>query len=305
MIPTMKSFCSMLTLAFTLLFSNCNKKRTFTLQGEIGNGFHSILTLELNGDNASGQLVYLHDNTSLDVNGSIKNSVLTLYEYNASKKISGVFVGTFDNYSYDGSWSHPKGKSNALFKFQVLDHNKTKEPATSADSNQKEKDRIKQTYAEWVQKQVRSGKYWTEKQWNKAFEPYQGDSEGDFEQFLERCLDALPEKMDEVHYGDINGDNILDAWAYIVPIYCMPGTWQNGIRHLPMFFMSNPNNSYSVILEPEKIGAEVGTFGTVDTIVNGVIMYEGRDYGDDDARCCPSKTWKVKFRYKDGNFKKI
>jgi hypothetical protein len=284
---------------FSILLIGCTTKKTYILNGVIGKGMQSILTLDVNGNKVSGKFYYPQNKKSINISGELKNGALNLSEFDSNNDISGYFVGSFDHNKYEGRWTDPKGKSSATFKYSILNPNINLKD--EINSKPKSDDKIVLAYQNWVYQMVKSGEYCYEKEWNENKErhekegnPYYG---GDGK-------DALPDDIGYLKYGDINGDKKIDAWADVYPIYDMAGTWSITMSGIHLFFISNSQGSYDVIDEPEII--ESGAKGGVDTILpNGIIIYEGRDYSGDDARCCPSDTWKTRYRYQNKQFVRI
>jgi hypothetical protein len=285
---------------YILIFSiGCSTKKTYILDGEIENSTRSILTVDVYGKKVTGKLYYPQTQKTIKISGELKNSNLNLSEIDDNNHISGYFIGTFDQNKYEGRWTAPKGESSAKFKYIILDS--TSNLNNKIKATPKSDDKILLAYQNWVFQMVRSGEYCYEKEWHANREKHEKEGEsyngGDGK-------NALPDDLGYVKYGYINTDKKIDAWADIYPIYDMDGTWSNTAGGIHLFFLSNSKGEYDVISEPDIFDS--GAKGGVDTILpNGIIIYEGLDYQGDDARCCPSKSWKTQYQYKGNRFVRI
>jgi len=280
------------------------------LQGKLGKNVESKIILEQEGDKFSGHFINLASNEKITLRGVKEHTNLRLEEYNTSNKnkLTGVFEGTFDGIIYEGFWRDPAGQSKVKFQYkaEIRQENEV-ESGQQINTTVQAKDlqRIKQSYRKWVDKMVANGEYWYEKDWQAYFRKWEDKDRYKTEEYLDNCLDGLPEDFEGGYFGDINGDGIIDAWTSIFPSYCMEGTWQIN-ADFGLYFISKPDGTYRVMGEPVEVFSEIGVAGHVDTIYpNGLILYKGIDYKDSDAHCCPSKEWEVRFRYQGGRFVKV
>jgi hypothetical protein len=162
---------------------------------------------------------------------------------------------------------------------------------------------IGNAYKSWVKQQVESGKYYTQSQWDSIVAPIDMYKVIMEDQSIDVDLrNGLPDTIDKIVYGDLNGDKVLDAAVFIWPTYYSPGTWSLGVRPIGLFFISSTANSYEVLPEKEGLYEEVG-LGIITRITkDGTIVYEFEPgYGD---RYDPYEPRLVKYKYENHSFVK-
>lgn len=291
----MKNYTPAILILISMLIG-CSKPEKVTLTGTLGGTFESEILLEQEGDKFSGYFIYADNRRGkIEVRGVKAGETLRLEEFNNEEnKLTGIFEGPFDGNTYKGFWTDPARKKKVPFIYRKKEQDKSSIEAAHPATIKK----IEEAYSAWVDEQVEEGAYWYMSQREKHQKNIQDKKLPEGKEPWDNCLDGLPEKFKNAHYGDINRDGITDGWATIFPFYCMDGTWQiNADIHL--FFLSKPDGSYEVLEENFPIGPA----GYLDTILpDGTMKFTGVDYGPQDAHCCPTKKWGAEFVYKNGRF---
>jgi hypothetical protein len=94
--------------------------------------------------------------------------------------------------------------------------------------------------------------------------------------------------------GDLNGDNLFDGIVSysLEPTLDDNGGGGNAISEIPgIVVFLNTGKNITIADHTEDFG---GARNELKKISNGVIILEGLDYADDDARCCPTLKTQTK-----------
>jgi hypothetical protein len=108
--------------------------------------------------------------------------------------------------------------------------------------------------------------------------------------------------------GDLNGDNLLDA---VVDYGFAPTSEDNGgggnavseISGLIAFI--NNGENLKIVDNSEDFGGNFGARNDLKKISNGVIILQGLEYSEEDARCCPSIKTTTKIILRNNKLTKI
>lgn len=156
---------------------------------------------------------------------------------------------------------------------------------------------IRTLYGDWLEKQVAAGEYCSQKTCREEMRAFrEEDTEID-------CMVGMPDTLDQVHYGDINGDGKPDAIGYANMIQCDGG---NALMDASVCFcIYSSAGKYELIEEPKGLSENLGIGRVTSILKDGTVEAEFLDYAEDDARCCPSLEEIKWFRFVNGEFEEM
>lgn len=128
---------------------------------------------------------------------------------------------------------------------------------------------------------------------------YEGEDHG----FILMAVD-VPRRIGSkgIHYGDLNNDGLEDM---IIPVHTEGGGGGGNVWWTDLFVFFKQNKEYKFITTKSNWGVSgCDNYGFVffEKIENNIIYGESTCYAEEDGRCCPSLTFKTKFKLKNKEF---